>query len=91
VPELSADPDAIAADGATILQAADQLRELRHGLTAPDFGEDAEAARHGHSSFVGRFRVGIHDMGEAADSLGSALRTAAELYRLTEDANMRRP
>jgi uncharacterized protein YukE len=91
MPELAADPDAIAADGGTVLDAADQLSGLAGRLRARDFGgSTVEPAARGHADLVERWRTGAEELSAAVESLGQALRGAAELYRATEDANVRR-
>jgi uncharacterized protein YukE len=92
VAELRVDPDAIEADGSTILRAADELTGLRGDLRGASFGgETVAAAEAGYEALADRWRTGGTELAAAVESLGRAVRGAADLYRLTEDANVRRP
>jgi uncharacterized protein YukE len=103
VAELRVDPGAIEADGSTILRAADELTGLRGDLRGTSFGgetvargasfggETVAAAEAGYEALADRWRAGATELADAVESLGRAVRGAAEVYRLTEDANVRRP
>ena len=61
--ELQVDPGAIAADGSTVLQAADQLTGLGGDLRAGSFGgSTVAAAESGYADFASRWRAGASEL-----------------------------
>lgn len=90
---LEVTPSDIAAAGGIVLDAADEVAGLRRGLAGGgDFGGDAvQRTAAGYRELANDWRRAAQQMADAVESLGQALRGAAEVYRETEDGAMRRP
>lgn len=89
---IEVSPSEIDAAANVILGASDALGALRGGLGgAGDFGDALPNTSLGYRELATDWVKAAQQMADAVESLGAALRGAAEVYRETDNGAMRAP